>query len=232
MSDTDLIETACRCGVTVMRSPRSTIEALCMECRYADTGAFPRFDPHGPWHPTVGYPAPGQGVRPLQPAAEAFPAPQLTSREISDIGHDLAPVAHLAALAQEYGWGVKIQSSRGNMPHGTTGKPTALRNLIGVRFGGHVDTPRQAYAVYSKPVAGGTWTWSSVYIWGPDLPPYGGCGITELREFITFARTEDYSLAAWVADIKAFRVVQEEHRKIAAKIRAAKGNTRASEEAS
>lgn len=142
-------------------------------------------------------------------AAEAFPAPLHHSRESfpAHMGAKLfpAPVLKLATFAREYSWEVRTQYSQGCMPHAITGRPGALKALIGLRFGAHPMTDRQAYAVYSRPVSGGAWTWASVAIWGPDLPPYLGCGITELKEYLSEPDIPVIPLLAWVAMIKKGR---------------------------
>lgn len=118
------------------------------------------------------------------------------------------PVLALAEFARGQGWQVRVQYSRGHFPHGTTGKPSVLKDLVAVRFGGHGHTPRQAYAVYSRNASGGAWTWSSVMVWGPDLPPYGGTdtglGFTELKAYLMMcADSSAEALASWVGDLKA-----------------------------
>lgn len=126
-----------------------------------------------------------------------------------------APVSSLAEYAFEHGWKVHLQYSRGCFPHGTTGKPTAVRHVIGLRFGDHPDTSRQAYAVYSAPVSSGAWSWSSVQIWGPDLPPYGGCGVTELKAYLheVGIRSSSEAMLSWVDDLRTIAANREALRK-------------------
>ncbi len=138
---------------------------------------------------------------------EPFPVPLLSSRdECPDPAERLAPlpVLKLAEFAREYSWEVRTQYSQGNMPHAVTGRPGILKDLIALRFGAHPMTDRQAYAVYARqawpPV--GKWSWSSVMIWGPDLPPFGGCGITELKNYLSEPDTPTLPMLAWVDLIK------------------------------
>jgi hypothetical protein len=101
--------------------------------------------------------------------AEPFPAPLIESRSSSSrTMTNLCPssVMKLAEFAREYSWEVRTQFSQGCIPHATTGRPSALKDLIGLRFGAHPMTQRQAYAVYSRNASGGAWTWSSIMIWG------------------------------------------------------------------
>lgn len=134
---------------------------------------------------------------------EPFPAPLRSSR-ISISGVQVpTPVLSLVEFARENSWEVRTQYSQGCMPHATTGRPGVLKDLIGVRFGAHPMTPRQAYAVYSRNASGGGWAWSSVMIWGPDLPPYRGCGISELKAYLMMCPTTGtVALGMWVRDLK------------------------------
>lgn len=153
------------------------------------------------------------GHDPFAVTREPFPAPRRTSRDDPTTWHLLypAPVLKLAEFAREHSWEVRTQYSQGHMPHATTGRPGPLRDLIALRFGAHPMTDRQAYAVYSRPAGGGTWTWGGVMIWGPDLPPYGGCGITELREYLGDHAFNDSTsqVLSWAIAVKEHRAEQE-----------------------
>ena len=217
---TDLIETNCRCGKAVMSSPRSTIEASCIECRYEDCGTDARYDPQGEWHPSVGYPSPGSGWR-LSPEGvpdEPFPEPQRTSREAGGFFTPTA-VLSLQQYAIEHGWEVRTQYSVGNVPHATTGKPGELRELVGIRFGRHPMTERMAYAVYSRRKDYGGWSWGSVMVWGPDLPPFAGCGVTELKAYLQAPGIDTEAIRAWVDDLKAIKQNGDGLRKMRTRMR-------------
>lgn len=220
---TDLRETYCRCGELVMESPRSTIESMCMECRRIQEGVTWTGDRGlGEWHPTVGYLSPGSGWRQSLPllAMENFPAPTCTSRDDPASFSVPAPVLALAEYARGASWSVRVQVSQGRFPHGTTGKPGGLKDVIGVRFGANPGTDRQAYAVYAASVGKADWSWTSVMIWGPDLPPYGGCGIAELKAYLEYAaRASAAALADWVDDLKSVKVNGEVLRKRRERVR-------------
>lgn len=140
------------------------------------------------------------------PTEDPYPAPVTHSRGPLPLTFPIPkPAALLAELAREHSWEVRMQYSQGNVPHSTTGAPGALRDLIGLRFGAHPITPRQAYAVYSRPAAGGTWAWSSVMIWGPDLPPFGGCGVTELKAYLMMPDASTEAIRTWVEDVRSIR---------------------------
>lgn len=223
----DLLEVECRCGVKVMSSPFSTIEALCMTCRGRDWDVVPGAAvPIGEWHPTVGYPSPGQGALVLAVTREPFPAPNIISR-IEDSWPLIAPrpVVTLAEFAREHSWEVRSQYSQGNMPHAITGRPGALKDLIALRFGAHPMTDRQAYAVYSRSatITGlarhtGTWTWTSFMIWGPDLMPSKIFDLAALKAYLMMAPDSGAdALADWARDLRSI----EENRKALAKRTAA-----------
>lgn len=135
----------------------------------------------------------------------AFPMPVVSSRESRMPEFPMpTPVLSLAELAREHSWDVITQYSRGQLPHATTGKPGVLKDLLTLRFGGHPMTDRQAYAIYSRAARGGDWTWSSVMIWGPDLPPFAGCSVTDLKAYLIMcASSSTEGLARWVNDLKA-----------------------------
>lgn len=147
---------------------------------------------------------------PFAVTREPFPAPAYTSFDTPDVAKLITPVPvlKLGEFAREHSWEVRTQYSQGNMPHATTGRAGALKDLIALRFGAHPMTDRQAYAVYSRSAPSGTWTWSSVMIWGPDLPPYDGCGITDLKWYLDHAGLGAWFLHRWVAAIKKTRAEQ------------------------
>lgn len=159
---------------------------------------------------------------------EPFPAPALPSRQSRALTFPTpSAVLALAEYAREQSWEVRTQYSQGHVPHGTTGKPSALKDMIALRFGRHPMTDRQAYAVYSRNASGGTWTWTSVMIWGPDLPPYGGCGITEIKAYLTLcADTDSVAMGMWVRDLKEIRRNAEVLRKARAKAAPKKSGTK------
>jgi hypothetical protein len=153
---------------------------------------------------------------------EPFPAPTRTSREHAMLLLQPAPVQKLAEFAREHSWEVRTQYSQGHFPHGTTGRPGALKDVIGVRFGAHPVTDRQAYAIYARNVSMsgaslGTWTWMSFMVWGPDLPPAKLHDLAALKAYLLMAPdSRADALADWTRDLRSI----EENRKSLAKQRA------------
>jgi hypothetical protein len=147
-----------------------------------------------------------------------FPAPEASSRTPWPTELEVpSSVLKLRWEAeQKWGWLVKTQYARGRMPHATTGRPGALVHTVALRFGGHRLTGRQAYAVYRSPVARLAWAWGGVWIWGPDLPPFGQCGVTELREFLIDGGRVH---GRWMDDIRQRKVEQAQRVKATAAAR-------------
>lgn len=134
---------------------------------------------------------------------EPYPFPVYTSRESQALPFPCpTAVLSLEKFARAWLWDVRMQYSRGQVPHATTSRPGVVKDLIALRFA-RLKTRRQAYAVYSRNMVGGSWVWSSVMIWGPDLPPYPDCSITELHEYLEMA--PDWSqerLEGWVRELR------------------------------
>lgn len=134
--------------------------------------------------------------RDLAPKADAEPlprpAPEATSRDPWPDGVATpSAVLKLAQDAREAGWEVLTAYSCG---YGVMYRGSWQREeRIGIRFGLHPLTDRRAYAVYRR-TAGekpGAWAWDQVYLWGPDLPPFGLCSVTDLRDFLNRAGQVD-----------------------------------------
>lgn len=150
---------------------------------------------------------------------EPYPAPVVTSRQESAFLAP-APVLKLAEFAREAGWDVRTQYAQGYPPHGSTGRPGALRDSIAVCFGNHPLTDRQAYACYEKAASGSGWAWNGIMIRGSDLPPFAGCGVEELKHFLATPGMFAHDLKGWVAQIVAKRAAADEATKLRAKERA------------
>lgn len=145
-------------------------------------------------------------------AREPFPAPVRTSRSpLAEMMATPDAALRLAEFAREHGWEVRTQFAQGHYPHATTGRPGALKDTIALRFGGHGLTDRQAFAVYVRNAEpAGTWAWEYVMVWGPDLPPYAGCGITELKAFLMMsAVTSGEVIKLWVEELKLIKINAE-----------------------
>lgn len=108
------------------------------------------------------------------------------------------PAVSLRVLAERHGWTVAMTYARGNKPHGTTGKPTALRHSVAVRMV-HPETRRAAVAVTMSPVDKRDWSWDTLLLWGADLPPFPHASITDLKEWI---KAEGKVDARWYTGIR------------------------------
>lgn len=227
-----LVRTKCRCGAVALAVPERARGARCGSCTLKDSGADGRT--HGKVGPVIRY-----GTFAIAPPAEViaeFPKPTYVGSVVMDepafLGLDgiAAPssVLTLAEYARKQSWEVRAQYTRGCFPHATTGRPGAEQHVISLRFGGHPMTDRQAYAIHSRAVAGdGAWTWKSVAVWGPDLPPYLGLGITGLELFLDEPARATEIIAARVVDLEmaaAAKALETDVRKeIKRKYEAARG---------
>lgn len=164
------------------------------------------------WTPVVGYPDPfGKGGGPVI-EREAYPPAEGVARESWP-----GAVEKLAQEAVELGWAVSRQSARGCFSHRTTGRPTAACDSFALRFrpdvwplpGERESCGRQAYAVYAK--AG----WQSICVYGPDLPWFMGCSVTDLREFLAVPDRD----AAWFDAIRVRNAESAARAKLAAATR-------------
>lgn len=118
----------------------------------------------------------GQGYPPAPALAdEAFPAPEVTSRDCWDGCDAPAVVEKLAQRARAAGWRVKAQRSRGCFPNAATGRPSAPRDLYALRFrkGGAA-----AYAVRDGDA------WSSVMLWSNERTWFPLASVTDLGEYL------------------------------------------------
>lgn len=152
-----------------------------------------------------------------------YPVPEWTSRQpCPDAWIHPDPVLKLAETAREHEWGVEVRYSRGRMPHATTGNPLGLRHLVAVRIGSHPRTQRQAVAVYSSPAARAAWSWETIYVWGPDLPPFPHLNLSELRQWLAAG---GQLTANWFREIGDVRAERVRAAKVAAKARVAEKGT-------
>ncbi len=99
------------------------------------------------------------------------------------------PVRDLCALAERHGWTYREMHSRGR-PVGANGKQLAVAEMWSVRF------RRDGYAGYA--VRRGA-AWSSVWVAGVSLPPFGKLGVTLLGEWLAAPNRP----ASWYADVVA-----------------------------
>lgn len=208
-----LITTPCsRCGVGCLAAPNRRVGALCGECRpQPAVERTPHYHPGGWW---------SCGPADEEPEEKSPPPVVAAQGAMPDGGGWPGPVSSLGAYAAAQGWSTKITYSRG---YGLKRYRGAWQEeeLIAVRFGGHPDTGRQAYAVYRTIAGRASWTWRSVWVWGPDLPPFGQGGATDLREFLKLGPQWDVdSLSLWRNQVEA-HVLDLEWEKAAKKARAA-----------
>lgn len=165
---------------------------------------------------------------------EDHPQPQWTSRHPwpSDVAVPSA-VQKLAEKAREWGWDVRLGYARGYGVKKYRGE-WQLEENISVNFGRHPLTQREAVAVYRTIAGRGSWSWVSVWVWGPDLPAFGAAGMTELQEWLEVGGQVSTS---WYGSISARRAAAEVQRKEREKAKRASGvivkkPNRKSEEAS
>lgn len=155
---------------------------------------------------------------PAPPLAE-YPAPAYTSRDSQAVELPSA-AAKLAQVAREASWEVRAQSSMGSIPHARTGRPTAEKKLIALRFGAHPMTERRAYVIYESPASRSAWKPRSIMIWGPDLTPYAHCGMVELRAYLAEkCLSEASELRTWVRRLERERRAAEAFQKRRATVR-------------
>lgn len=138
------------------------------------------------------------------------PAPEVTSRHPWPDGFEIpAAVRWLRRDAEECGWYVRLQYARGMAVHVKSGKPTSLVQSVAMRFARF--DGRGAVAVYQSPVARRSWTWVMVHVFSPDVQPFAGMNISDLREYL---ENEGKIGPRWIAHIKA----REEAKAAAAKL--------------
>lgn len=204
---------ACR-KVSVAAVREHAHDAMCLECSMAKHGAVDLWNLTGharfaaPGSDTEAYGRIGAGVRPPEPAEERSPPPIVAGKVLPYFGMPEVPgaVTSLAEAARGWGWSTKIMHSRGFGPKKWRGA-WQEEELFSVRFGAHSGTPRQAYAVYRTIAGRASWTWRSVWVWGPDLSPFGMFGITELRDYLREGpRRSDAEVLALCARVRTAKL--------------------------
>lgn len=160
----------CSCGASALVAAGQ--RAQCSVCALADAD--------GAREPECveGLPALGQGFPPSAPVErQAFPTPEVTSRDEWDGTGCPSPVLKLAEKARAASWVVRVQRSRGCAPHATTGRPGAVKWRYALVLG-REDGRWSAYAVH---VEG---SWPSVMLWGATRPWFPHASVTDLAEYI------------------------------------------------
>lgn len=198
--------TVCRVATTLAVPERAAV-AMCGTCRWASVGGGEGGSARAAevkLGPVVGYPR-GEYV-PAVVERVLHPAPQVSSRdEVVARCSTPAPVLDLGAGAVLAGWEVRTQYARGNGLHSRLGTPLGVVDSWAVRL---QLGSKHAVVVYEKGTSGG---WKSVWIFGPELPWFGGAGITELKEYV---EQRGEVCAGWFADIVQRRADADERAKI------------------
>lgn len=207
-----LMRVRCRgcCEAETLAVPHMVPAAVCEGCRRAGVrpGSVPlwRAQPDA----LVCFPM-REGEKPRE--RSPHPAPEVVDiwAAVDAITANMqppAPVRALAEMAREAGWVAEVRYARGTGVHGSTGRPTSLRHSFALRFGGHPLSRCEARAVYVRAAAGsGGWTWGSVWVWGPTVPFFGWCGVTELKTWLRLGGSVE---PEWYQDVlAAFRAAEE-----------------------
>lgn len=176
-----LVRSRCvTCGADALCVPERARVALCGTCRAAP--AAPEL--LGLYVPAVGYPT-GTNRNPNpQVEVEGFPQAAVSSR--SGIAPPMGvhrAVLELRGLAIADGWRVVTQYARGFKQHAKTGRPLGEWHSIALRFGLRPGRTDMAYALYMTPVSKISWTWESVWTWGPELTPRE-INVTTLKKWL------------------------------------------------
>jgi hypothetical protein len=174
IGNSHLVRTRCGCGAPAVVAEAYAGPGRCVECRKGDAGIEERV-----WlakrviDPVIGFPVSNR----LAPIAvvKAYPAPEVTSRQPWDGAGTPSAVLKQAERAVAASWDVRVQRSRGSVPHATTGRPGAVKTLYALVLGngGH-----SAYAVHD----GGTWV--SVMLWGRTRTWFPHASITDLGVYV------------------------------------------------
>jgi hypothetical protein len=138
----------------------------------------------------------------VAPPVDVHPEPLVISRDAWPAGV-LVPsaVLKLEQAAREASWDVEHTYARGFGVKKYRGA-WQEEESIAVRFGRHPLTSRQAVAVYRTIAGRGAWAWKGIWLWGPDLPPFGHAGATEL---LVWLNAGGQMPSAWYAALAARR---------------------------
>lgn len=186
-----LLRVACvRCGVQTLAAQESLATARCGPCltlRSAELSAG---------RGVAGYTTPVNYLHAeiSETLAAAIrgehPPPELVE-PWRDLPYDEtpAPVLALGDLARGLEWRVWWSHAVGTGVHGATGRPLAgTQERYGLAFGSQ---GLRAVAVYVR--AGGSWSWSSMWVWGSQLPHWGVPSLADLKAWLGGVDAEWYA---------------------------------------
>lgn len=176
-----LLRVACvRCGVQTLAGQAHVITARCGPCITL------RSEELGVGRGVQGYTTPvnylrAPGRREVPAPADEHPAPVLVEPwRVEPYDGTPGAVTGLAVLARALGWRVWCSHAVGTGVHGGTGRPLAgTQERYGLAFAGQ---GLRAVAVYVR--AAGTWSWSSMWVWGSELPHWGVPSLADLKEWL------------------------------------------------
>lgn len=134
--------------------------------------------------------------------AEAYPAPEVSSRDPWDGTGAPDVVVKLAERAVAALWGARVQRSRGSRPHALTGAPGVVKWRYAVVLTGG-EGGSCAYAVHDSG------EWESVMLWSATRSWFPHASITDLAGYIdTRGDVDD----AWFDAIRARLGAQKQRR--------------------
>lgn len=211
LANSHLVETGCRrCGTRCLVAGDRRHLARCGSCLAdvgevevpEDRGVFARLGAGKPSRWTAQHQGDnharwlaGEGIA---LGGRAYPAPEVTSRQAWGGEGAPLPVRKLAQRAAEAGWNVRVQRSRGSLPHATHGAPGAVKTTYAVVAS---SGRRSFYAVND-----GT-TWKTIMVWSDTISWFPSCSVTDLYQWIKGHDHDQWP--AWIEAIKK-RVAEQE----------------------
>lgn len=130
------------------------------------------------------------------PAPEkGYPMPELVSQEagaswdagagdVPDWLSGQGPVVKLAEIASALSWRVRVQRSRGSLPHARSGAPGPVKDTFAVRgwkmCGVGAAAVRRNFVAVRRADA-----WETVWLWGPGIGWFGLAGFRDLEQWLS-----------------------------------------------
>lgn len=164
----------CECGASALADQAWRGAAQCGECRRRAAGAG-----HG-WANLAGRYTAVHGFElkrqaPAEAVREAYPAPEVTSRDPWDGTGAPSALLKQAERAVAASWRVRVQRSRGRAPHAAHGSPGVLKWRYALILG---NGEWSAYAVHDES------SWVSVMLWGRSRPWFSLASIGDLADYV------------------------------------------------